>query len=63
MKEGLSEAEKNSIRQDLEQRERDFSRLQRQRLTPDDFEPLTIVGRGAFGEVRDMWHIRLPHNR
>jgi len=26
-------------------------RLQRQRLSADDFEPLTIIGRGAFGEV------------
>ena len=26
-------------------------RLQRQKLCVDDFEPLTIIGRGAFGEV------------
>ena len=25
--------------------------LQRQRMTAEDFEPLTIIGRGAFGEV------------
>ena len=31
--------------------ESDFTRLQRQRMTSDDFEPLTIIGRGAFGEV------------
>ena len=36
-----------------DQRERDFLRLQRQRLSAVDFEPLTIIGRGAFGEV---WH-------
>jgi serine/threonine kinase 38 len=37
----------------LEARERDYTRLQRQRLSAADFEPLTIIGRGAFGEVRD----------
>jgi hypothetical protein len=37
---------------ELEKRESDFARLQRARLTADDFEPLTIIGRGAFGEVR-----------
>lgn len=37
---------------ELEKRESDYTRLQRARITPDDFEPLTIIGRGAFGEVR-----------
>lgn len=36
---------------ELEKRESDFTRLQRARLSADDFEPLTIIGRGAFGEV------------
>lgn len=31
--------------------ESDYTRLQRQRMSNDDFEPLTIIGRGAFGEV------------
>lgn len=35
----------------LEQQERDFVRLQRQRMSSDDFEPLKLIGRGAFGEV------------
>ena len=35
----------------LERRERDFTRLQRQRMSAADFEPLTLIGRGAFGEV------------
>ncbi|KAK9811663.1 hypothetical protein WJX72_007923 [[Myrmecia] bisecta] len=48
----LSEDEKQNIIQALEQKERDYTRLQRQRLAADDFEPLTIIGRGAFGEVR-----------
>ena len=47
----LPEEEKQQIMQANEQRERDFLRLQRQRLSAVDFEPLTIIGRGAFGEV------------
>ena len=27
-------------------------RLQRQKLSIKDFEPIEIIGRGAFGEVR-----------
>ena len=27
-------------------------RLKRTRLGKDDFEPLVVIGRGAFGEVR-----------
>jgi hypothetical protein len=37
---------------ELEKRESNYMRLQRQRLSADDFDPLTIIGRGAFGEVR-----------
>ena len=50
-RESLSEAERGSILSELEARERDITRLQRQRLCAEDFEPLTIIGRGAFGEV------------
>ena len=49
--EQYSEMEKRRIIEELEQRERDFTRLQRQRLSYADFEQLTIIGRGAFGEV------------
>lgn len=52
--EQYSEEEKRRIIEELEQRERDFTRLQRQRLSIADFEPLTIIGRGAFGEVRSL---------
>jgi serine/threonine kinase 38 len=38
--------------EDHERRERDFTRLSRQRLGPADFEPLRLIGKGAFGEVR-----------
>ena len=36
---------------ELEKRESDYTRLQRQRMSSEDFEPLNIIGRGAFGEV------------
>jgi serine/threonine kinase 38 len=50
-REGITEEEKQRIMAELEKRERDYTRLQRQRMCADDFEPLTIIGRGAFGEV------------
>uniref|UniRef100_A0A7S0R4E5 non-specific serine/threonine protein kinase n=1 Tax=Chlamydomonas leiostraca TaxID=1034604 RepID=A0A7S0R4E5_9CHLO len=50
--EGLPPGEAAAVLAELEKRESDFTRLQRARITPDDFEPLTIIGRGAFGEVR-----------
>ncbi|BBG95071.1 cAMP-dependent, cGMP-dependent and protein kinase C kinase family protein [Prunus dulcis] len=37
---------------DLERKETEFMRLKRHKICVDDFEPLTIIGRGAFGEVR-----------
>ena len=48
----LSEAEAARLLEELDNKENQFQRLQRHKLTPDDFEPLTIIGRGAFGEVR-----------
>jgi hypothetical protein len=51
----LPEDEQLKILGELEKRESDFTRLQRARLTSDDFEPLTIIGRGAFGEV--SWRV------
>ena len=50
--EALPEGEKSELLSELEQQERKFTRLKRAKLTADDFEPLTIIGRGAFGEVR-----------
>jgi len=52
--EKLTDEERQNILQSLERRERDFTRLQRQRLSATDFELLTIIGRGAFGEVCDI---------
>ncbi|XKL63573.1 hypothetical protein PGB90_005937 [Kerria lacca] len=48
----LSETEKEEKRQQHAQKETEFLRLKRSRLGVDDFEPLKVIGRGAFGEVR-----------
>jgi len=37
---------------DLELKETEYARLMRRRHCAEDFMPLTIIGRGAFGEVR-----------
>ncbi|CAL4958684.1 unnamed protein product [Urochloa decumbens] len=37
---------------DLERKETEYIRLKRHKICVDDFELLTIIGRGAFGEVR-----------
>ncbi|XP_016489243.1 uncharacterized protein LOC107809163 [Nicotiana tabacum] len=37
---------------DLEQKETEYMRLRRHKICVDDFELLTIIGRGAYGEVR-----------
>ncbi|CAO2185988.1 unnamed protein product [Urochloa humidicola] len=37
---------------DLERKETEYMRLKRHKICVDDFELLTIIGRGAFGEVR-----------
>jgi hypothetical protein len=52
VREGMPEEQQRAILTELERRESDYMRLQRQRMSADDFEPLTIIGRGAFGEVR-----------
>jgi len=43
---------KRELLRELERRETEYHRLRRQRKRIGDFEPLTIIGRGAFGEVR-----------
>lgn len=44
--------EQSNILQYLEKKEREYMRLQRHKMGADDFEPLTMIGKGAFGEVR-----------
>eukprot|EP00850_Spirogloea_muscicola_P025902 SM004742S16674 [mRNA] locus=s4742:61:1084:+ [translate_table: standard] len=44
--------EQYDLIKDLERKETEYMRLQRHKMGADDFELLTIIGRGAFGEVR-----------
>lgn len=48
----LSEAEQELIKQDILHKEAELNRKMRKKITLKDFEPLNIIGRGAFGEVR-----------
>ncbi|KAJ6847479.1 serine/threonine-protein kinase 38-like [Iris pallida] len=48
----VSEEEQNNLLKYLEQKETEYMRLQRHKMGVDDFDLLTIIGRGAFGEVR-----------
>ncbi|PNY08494.1 serine/threonine-protein kinase CBK1-like protein [Trifolium pratense] len=48
----VSEEEQNNLLQYFEKKEREYMRLQRHKMGADDFEPLTMIGKGAFGEVR-----------
>ncbi|KAG8495453.1 hypothetical protein CXB51_013106 [Gossypium anomalum] len=44
--------EQINLIKDLERKETEFMRLKRHKICVDDFDLLTIIGRGAFGEVR-----------
>ncbi|KAA8534813.1 hypothetical protein F0562_029745 [Nyssa sinensis] len=48
----VSEEEQINLLKDLERKETEYMRLKRHKICVDDFELLTIIGRGAFGEVR-----------
>ncbi|CAL5416477.1 unnamed protein product [Camellia sinensis] len=48
----VTEEEQNNILKYLEKKETEYMRLQRHKMGADDFEPLTMIGKGAFGEVR-----------
>eukprot|EP00268_Persea_americana_P065722 TRINITY_DN882_c0_g1_i2.p1 TRINITY_DN882_c0_g1~~TRINITY_DN882_c0_g1_i2.p1 ORF type:complete len:595 (+),score=119.53 TRINITY_DN882_c0_g1_i2:206-1990(+) len=48
----VSEEDQNNLLKHLEKKETEYMRLQRHKMGADDFELLTIIGRGAFGEVR-----------
>lgn len=47
--------EQINLIKDLERKETEFMRLKRHKICVDDFELLTIIGRGAFGEVRNLY--------
>ncbi|UXI19216.1 Diuretic hormone class 2 [Sarcoptes scabiei] len=50
--ERLTEEQKQEKRIQHAQKETEFLRLKRSRLGVEDFTPLKVIGRGAFGEVR-----------
>ncbi|KAK4877406.1 hypothetical protein RN001_009912 [Aquatica leii] len=50
--ESLSEEQRHEKRLQHAQKETEFLRLKRSRLGVEDFDPLKVIGRGAFGEVR-----------
>ena len=48
----LSETEASKIKDEILHKEGENLRKQRQKISIFDFEPLKIIGKGAFGEVR-----------
>lgn len=48
----LSDPEKHLIKQEIFHKEAENLRSRRRRISVFDFEPLVIIGKGAFGEVR-----------
>lgn len=49
----VSEEDQNNLLKFLEKKETEYMRLQRHKMGADDFELLTMIGKGAFGEVRN----------
>ena len=47
----VSEEEQINLLKDLELKETQYMRLKRHKICVEDFDLLTIIGRGAFGEV------------
>ncbi|KAJ6722389.1 NON-SPECIFIC SERINE/THREONINE PROTEIN KINASE [Salix koriyanagi] len=48
----VSNEEQEEMLRNLERRETEYMRVQRRKIGIDDFEQLTVIGKGAFGEVR-----------
>lgn len=46
--------ERINLIKDLERKETEYMRLKRHKICVNDFELLTIIGRGAYGEVRTI---------
>ena len=47
----ISSEEQEEMMRNLERRETEYMRQQRRKVGIDDFEQLTVIGKGAFGEV------------
>ena len=54
--EDMSEATKTEKRLQHAVKETEFLRLRRSRLGVDDFDPIKVIGRGAFGEVSQYFN-------
>ena len=52
----LTVTEKNLIKHEIMHKEAIIQREQRQKIGITDFEPISIIGKGAFGEVRVVRH-------
>lgn len=52
----IPDDEQEKMLRNLEKRETEFMRLQRHKVGIDDFELLTVIGKGAFGEVRCLFY-------
>lgn len=50
----IPDDEQEKMLRNLEKRETEFMRLQRHKVGIDDFELLTVIGKGAFGEVHTL---------
>ncbi|KAK1307731.1 Serine/threonine-protein kinase AtPK1/AtPK6 [Acorus calamus] len=48
----VSKEEQNNLLKHLERKETEYMRLQRHKMGVEDFDLLTMIGKGAFGEVR-----------
>ncbi|KAF0930341.1 hypothetical protein E2562_032185 [Oryza meyeriana var. granulata] len=48
----VSEEEQHNILKQFEKKETEYMRMQRHKMSVDDFDLLTMIGKGAFGEVR-----------
>ena len=48
------------MKKEIQQEEAEILRKKRQKISPKDFEPISIIGRGAFGEV---WVCRSIENK
>ncbi|KAH0664729.1 hypothetical protein KY285_025935 [Solanum tuberosum] len=48
----VSQEDQTNLLKFLEKKETEYMRLQRHKMGADDFELLTMIGKGAFGEVR-----------
>lgn len=52
----ISNEEEQEMLRNLERKETELMRLQRHKVGIDDFELLTLIGKGAFGEVWTRHH-------